>query len=302
MCYCTPIAHTLDTMYIIIEHLIPSLSIPIPHLQTKCEIALQSTGHTHVYTYTYICSHTSHTHTHVIPYLTTHSLQCWHFADSCSLLTGWQWMAPGGEQPSQQQAIGVVVTWWLWCLLVKHGEGPHQEYLHTDTQSSQWVIVAPSHHTHSVCTSVNDVAMNSVPITSFLWEYTHTLPFVLYVPVCESVLVQSRYMWCFQVVGSCNMLCCTVHCMYKGNPSVSLHWMCGFCLGCCVLHAWFVVDVAWWWHPRHSLQRRNLSLMMSLVHLALVWLQWHSWENFGCVTYHCQFWKHCQRGRNHWST
>ena len=58
---------------------------------------------------------------------------------------------------------------------------------------SLYIVTSNSHHTHSVCSSVNDVAMNSVPITSFLWKYTHTLSFVLYVPVCESVLARSRY-------------------------------------------------------------------------------------------------------------
>ena len=103
----------------------------LPHLQTECAIALQSTGHTHVYAYTY--AHTHHTHTLTCNYIPHHplSLQCWRFADSCSLLTGWQYIqkGPGGEQPSQQQATGGLDTWWLWCLLGEHGEGTHQEHI-----------------------------------------------------------------------------------------------------------------------------------------------------------------------------
>ena len=81
------------------------------------------------------------------------------------LLTGWQWMAFGGEQPSPKQAIGELDTSWLWCLLTELGEGTHQEHIHKDTWSSQWVIVVPYHYAHSVRTSVNDVAMNSFPTT-----------------------------------------------------------------------------------------------------------------------------------------
>ena len=159
----------------------------LPHLQTECAIVLQSTGHTHVYAYT--CAHTHHTHihSHVITYLTTHSLQCWRFADSCSLLTGCQWMAPRGEQPSQQQAVGGLDNWRLWCLLGKHGDSTHQEHIHWGTPSLQWVIVVPSGHTHSVCTPANDVAMDSVTITSFLWEPTHT-----HFPLCCMFLCVSQ--------------------------------------------------------------------------------------------------------------
>ena len=123
-------SHTLDAMYyyywtsytIIIGH---------PYFTFKRNVQCVTLHCSRTCICIHICSqHYTHIHSHVITYLITHSLQCWWFADSCSLLTGWQWMAAGGEEPGQQQTIGVVDTWWLWCLFGKHGEGTHQEHIH----------------------------------------------------------------------------------------------------------------------------------------------------------------------------
>ena len=158
-------------------------------------------------------------------YLTTHSLQCWCFADFCSLLAEWQWVAPGGEQPSQKQAIGEIDTWWLWCILVEHGEGTCQEHNHTRTPCLQGVIVVSSHHTHLVCTSVSDVAMNSVPITSFGSTHTHTHTSLC--AVCSCVWVSPSPVQIHVMFPSCgfmqHVMLHSVRCMYKGSPSVSPH-------------------------------------------------------------------------------
>ena len=95
-------------------------------------------------------------------------------------------MAPSGEPPCQQQAVGKFAPWWLWCLRFEYGEGAHQELLHYGTLAWEWVFVVHPWHTHSVCTSVNGMTMYSVPI---LWEATLT-------SLCAACMTQSEYILC----------------------------------------------------------------------------------------------------------
>ena len=123
--------------------------------------------------------------------------------------------------------------------------------------------------------------------------------------VSPSPVVSIVYMWFFHVVGWCNMSCCTVHCIYVSRKGVLLYaftkvWivfgmLCATYMVCCWCSMMMVSSC-------HSVQGSILSLIMLLVLLEPVWQPWHSWENFTCFTFHCQFWKCWQRGRNHLRT
>ena len=243
-----PILQTQRT--IVMEHLIPSLlSIPITSPSNRmCNCVTVHCSHTCICIH--VCSHISHTHTLTCIY-NHHPLSA--MLTFCYFLflqddSGWPLVESSLTNNKQLEELTL-----SGCdaFLANMGKALTKNASVRTLWLNSESFVVPSHHTHSVhsvCTSVNDMAMDSVPITSFLWESTHThFPLCcMFLCVCQSYnIVQYRYtcdvskLW---VHATCYAAQCTV--CTKGAL------LCPFtkCVYCVwdvvhVLHVWFVVDV-----------------------------------------------------------
>ena len=162
------------------------MSIPTSPSKGMCNGVTVHSGHTHVYAYTY--AHTRHTHPFTHVYIPHHPhsavlMFCWFlFPSSRMTVDGSKWRLV-------YQKTNIWRNWILMDVMPSLSTcWGHSPWAGTPPYSSS--ILPVSHCTTSLLMthslSVYDVAVNSVPITSFLWEYPHTLPFVLYVPVWVS--------------------------------------------------------------------------------------------------------------------
>ena len=218
------IAHTLNTMYyyywtsytIIMEH---------PYLTFKQNVQLRySPLVTHMHMHAHTCWHTTQhmLHSHKNIYVPHHPLSamCWCLLFLLPFLqddSGWPLVERtlANNKQLEYLRLGGCDTF-----LVNMGKaltkntsigtlGPASESL--------WYLLFP--HIHCVHLWMMWQWTLSPSLLSFGSPYTHFPLCCMCVRASPSPLC--RHMWWFQAVASCNMLCCTVHCMYKGSPSVS---------------------------------------------------------------------------------